>query len=49
MKLYELIQKLEKLEQEGKRDYEVKVAVYNDEYAIDEKINYDDHHKMVYL
>jgi len=37
MKLYELIQKLKKLEQEGKMDYEVKVAVYDDEYDIDEK------------
>jgi len=49
MKLYKLIQALEKLEQEGKGDYEVKIAVYSDEYNIDENICCDDTDEIIYL
>lgn len=50
MKLWELIVELEKLEQQGKRDYEVKVVFWSDEATVDKKnILVNDEDKTVYL
>jgi len=48
MKLYELIIELEKLEQQGKRDYEVKVVFWSNE-AILEDVLYNDTSKEIIL
>jgi len=50
MKLWELIVKLEELEQQGKRDYKVKVMFWSDEASINrDGIWTNDDDKTIYL
>jgi len=50
MKLWELIVELEKLEQEGKRDYEVKVMFWSDETSVNkDNIWANDNNEVIYL
>jgi len=48
MKLWELIVELEKLEQEGKRDYQVRVSLFGDEANVIEILCFDEI-KAIYL